>query len=300
MWIAVAIASAAVTGAVSIIDSHLISKRMPSFFSFLTPIGVVHAMLGLVVLSLFPLPAGVEGNTLLVAVASSIARVAGALLMLRTMRSEEVSRIMPVTNTFPIFVAILAVPLLNEQLAWLQWLAIFITVGGAVLISVRWGTGERGVHLRRSFTTLMVSSVLFGVANIGSKYALEQISFWNMYGINSACLGVMFLLVSVRPATLRAIRDMAGRNRALGLMMVNECLAVTGFILSFWAIEQGPVSVVSTILSTRPAFVFVYAMVVSQFFPAVLNERLSRGIVTTKVVSIGLIIGGVVLLTSGG
>jgi len=292
MWIAVAIASAAVTGAVSIIDSHLISKRMPSFFSFLTPIGVVHAMLGLVVLSLFPLPAGVEGNTLLVAVASSIARVAGALLMLRTMRSEEVSRIMPVTNTFPIFVAILAVPLLNEQLAWLQWLAIFITVGGAVLISVRWGTGERGVHLRRSFTTLMVSSVLFGVANIGSKYALEQISFWNMYGINSACLGVMFLLVSVRPATLRAIRDMAGRNRALGLMMVNECLFYP-FLLG-----NRTGSGISGI--TRPAFVFVYAMVVSQFFPAVLNERLSRGIVTTKVVSIGLIIGGVVLLTSGG
>ena len=300
MWIAIAIASAAVTGAVSIIDSHLISKRMPSFLSFLTPIGIVHAVLGLVVLSIFPLPNEIEGNAVLVAVGSSIVRVAGALLMLRTMRSEEVSRIMPVTNTFPIFVAILAVPLLNERLDWLQWLAIFITVGGAVLISVRWGAGERGVHLRRSFATLMASSILFGVANIGSKYALEQINYWNMYGINSACLGVTFLLVSVRPATLRALRDMTGRNMALGLMTINECLAVTGFILSFWAIEQGPVSIVSTILSTRPAFVFVYAMIISQFFPAVLNERLSKGIVTTKVISIGLIIGGVVLLTWGG
>jgi len=300
MWIAIALASAAVTGVVSIFDSHLISKRMPSFLSYLTPIGVVHAVLGLVVLSIFPILTGVEGNAVLVAVASSIARVAGVLLMLRTMRSEEVSRIMPVTNTFPIFVAILAVPLLNEQLGWLQWLAIFITVGGAVLISVRWGAGERGVHLRRSFATLMVSSILFGVANIGSKYALEQISYWNMYGINSVCLGVLFLLASVRPATLRAIRDMTERNRVLVLMMVNECLAVTGFILSFWAIEQGPVSIVSTILSTRPAFVFIYAMTISQFFPAVLNERLSKGIVTTKVISIGLIISGVVLLTSGG
>ena len=300
MWVSIAITSAAVTGAVSIIDSHLISKRMPNLLSFLTPIGIVHAVLGLVVLSLFPIPAGMEGNALLVAVASSIARVAGALLMLRTMRSEEVSRIMPVTNTFPIFVAILAVPLLNEQLDLLQWLAIFITVGGAVLISVQRGAGEKGVHLRRSFMTLMVSSILFGVANIGSKYALEQISYWNMYGISSTCLGVMFFLVSIRPATLRAIRDMAGRNKALGLILINECLAVIGFILSFRAIEQGPVSVVSTILSTRPAFVFVYAMGVSRFFPTALNERLSRSIVATKVVSIGLIIGGVILLTSGG
>jgi len=121
-----------------------------------------------------------------------------------------------------------------------------------------------------------------------------------MYGINAICLGLLSLLVSVRPSTLRDIRDMADRNMALGLITFNECLAVVGFILSFWAIEQGPVSLVSTILGTRPAFVFVYAVAVSRFFPRVLNERLSRGIVITKVVSIGLIIGGVTLLTTGG
>jgi len=300
MWIVVALASAAITGIVSIFDSHLISRRMPSFFSFLTPIGIIQVLLGLVVLGLVPFPSGVEASILLVAIASSIARVAAALLMLRTMRSEEVSRIMPVTNTFPIFVAILALPLLNEQLNWLQWLAIFITVGGAMLISVQWRAGEKGIHLRKSFLTLMVSSILFGVANIVSKYALEQISFWNMYTVNALCLGLGFLLVSVRPSTLRAIRDMAGRTRALSLIAGNECLAVVGFIFSFWAIEQGPVSIVSTILSTRPAFVFFYAMIVSRFFPAVINEHLSRGILATKVVSIGLIISGVILLTSAG
>ena len=238
--------------------------------------------------------------TLVVAVGSSIIRVVGALLMLRTMRSEEVSRIMPVTNTFPIFVAILAVPVLGEDLGWLEWLAIIITVSGAMLISVHWGTDGQGIRLRRSFAVLMVASILFGVANIGSKYAMEQLTFWNMYGINSSCLGAIFLLLSVRPATLRGIRDMAGRNRALGLILFNECLAMVGFVLSFRAIALGPVSMVSTILSTRPAFVFVYAVAVSRFFPAVLDEHLSRGIIATKIVSIGLIIGGVILLTTGG
>ncbi|MBL7166588.1 MAG: EamA family transporter [Dehalococcoidales bacterium] len=300
MWIAVAIVSAATTGLVSILDSHLISKRMPSFLSFLAPIGVVHFVLGLVVLTILPLPAGVDTVTLAVAVGSSVIRVVGALLMLRTMRSEEVSRIMPVTNTFPIFVALLAVPVLGEDLGWLEWLAIIITVSGAVLISVRWGTDGQGIRLRRSFAVLMVSSILFGVANVGSKYAMEQLTFWNMYGINSSCLGAIFLLLSVRRATLREIGDMTDRNSVLGLILFNECLAVVGFVLSFRAIEQGPVSMVSTILSTRPAFVFVYALAVSRFFPAVLDEHLSRGIIATKLVSIGLIIGGVTLLTTGG
>ena len=299
-WIAVAIASAATSAVVSIFDSHLISKRMPNLLTFLAPVGAVHLIVGVVILGLFPMPTGADTSTLAVAVGSSVIRVVGALLMLRTMRSEEVSRIMPVTNTFPIFVAILAVPILGETLGWTDWLAIVITVSGAVLISAHWDTAGKGVQLRKSFATLIVSSILFGVANVGSKYAMEQINFWNMYGINSACLGAIFLLVSVRPATLRAIREMTGTNRALGVILFNECLTVVGFVLSFWAIEQGPVSLVSTILSTRPAFVFVYAMTVSRFFPAVLNERLSRGIVVAKVVSIGLIVGGVTLLTLGG
>ena len=299
MWITVAIISAAITGLVSILDSHLISKRMPSFLAFLAPIGVVHFVLGLVVMTILPLPAGVDTMTLVVAVGSSIIRVVGALLMLRTMRSEEVSRIMPVTNTFPIFVAILAVPVLGEDLGWLEWLAIIITVSGAMLISVRWGTDGQGIRLRKSFAVLMVSSILFGVANIGSKYAMEQLTFWNMYGISTVCLGTLFLLLSLRRATLQELWHMEGRNRALGLLGLNECVAVVGIVLSFWAIEQGPVSMVSTILSTRPAFVFVYALAVSRFFPAVLDERLSRGIIATKLVSIGLIIGGVMLLTTG-
>ena len=300
MWIAVAIASAAITGVVSILDSHLISKRMPSFLAFLAPLGVIHFALGLVVLTLFPLPAGVDTLTLAVAVGSSIIRVVGALLMLRTMRSEEVSRIMPVTNTFPIFVAILAVPVLGEYLGWLEWLAIIITVSGAVLISVRRDAGRQGVRLRKSFAVLMVSSISFGVANIGSKYAMEQLTFWNMYGISAACLGTLFLLLSLRRATLWELWHMEGRNQALGLISLNECVAVVGIVLSFWAIEQGPVSMVSTILSTRPAFVFVYAVAVSRFLPKVLDERLSRGIIATKIASIGLIIGGVTLLTTGG
>jgi len=273
---------------------------MPGFLTFLAPIGVVHLILGTAGLAIFPMPLGTEATTLAVAVGSSVLRVAAVLLMLGTMRTEEVSRVIPVTHTFPIFVAILAVPLLGEDLSGLDWLAIMMTVSGAVSISVRWDSTGKRLSLSRSFALLMLSSILFGVANIGSKYAMEQISFWNMYAVNAACLGAVSLMISLRPRTLRNLRDMPGRELALGLILFNECLSVIGFALSFWAIDEGPVSLVSTILSTRPAFIFIYVVGLSRFFPAVLGERLSRGIVAAKVASIGLIIGGVALLTTAG
>ncbi len=300
MWLTIAIAAAAVTAFVSITDSHLISKRLPSFQSFLAPIGLVHSVVGIIIFSINAIPAGTDWSTVLIAFGSGITRVVGALIMLRTLRSEEVSRVMPVANTFPIFVAILAVPFLGETLGWLQWLAIFVTVAGAMLVSVRRGSQGRGVRLRRSFASLVVASLLFGIANTMAKYALDDLSFWTVYGINSICLGGLFTLFSLRGRVLRELRDMARRRPTLMLLGINELAALTGFLLSFWAMERGPVSQVSTILATRPAFVFIFALGLSRFYPAALDEQMDRRAVALKVTSVAFVIGGVSLLLLSG
>jgi len=299
-WITAAIVAAAILGVVAIIDSHLLSKRMPSLRAYLIPVGIIHLGCGLIMLYLYPLPGGVGSTTLMVAFVSGIIRSAGVLLMLQAMRSEEISRIIPVVHTFPIFVAILAVPLLDEALGYMEWLAIFMTVAGAVLISAQRGARGQGARLRKSFAMLLGSSLLLGVANTASKYALDDVSFWNMYSINAICFGVIFLLLSLRPRILNELRDMNERGRALTLLTLNECIVMVGIILSFWAMERGPVSLVSTILSVRPGFVFIYALALSRLFPTVLEERLSKGIVAIKIISICFIIGGVTLLTLGG
>ncbi len=277
-------------------DSHLISKRLPSFQAFMAPIGVVHSAVGVVIFTINWIPAGTDGTTVLIAFASGIIRVGGAMAMLRTLRSEEVSRVMPVVNTFPIFVAILAVPFLGETLGWLQWLAIFMTVAGAMMISVHRRSHGHGVRLRRSFARLVIASLLFGIANTMAKYALDDLSFWTFYGINAISLGGMFALFSLRGRVFRELRDMAKRRSTLALLGVNELAALTGFLLSFWAMERGPISQVSTILATRPAFVFIFALGLSRFYPAALNEQMDRRAVAMKMTSIALVIGGVSLL----
>jgi len=295
-WISAALLAAATLGVVNIVDSHLISKRMPSLWAFLILAGVAHFAFGLIVLGTHPLPDGVPAFAWFVAVLSAVTRTVAVLLMLYAMRTEEVSRVIPVAHTNPVFVAILAVPLLGEYLIALQWLAIFMTVAGAVLISARGGGRGQGVRLRRSFILLVASSLLFGVANTGSKYALDHISFWNMYTVNALCFGLMFVLVSARPRVLAELREMNARRTVLTLIAFNEVIALVGILLTFWAIERGPVSLVSTLMGSRPFFVFIMAMALSRIYPGVLDERMSRGVVALKVVSIGLIVGGVAII----
>jgi len=295
-WITAALVVAAIMAVVNVVDSHLISKRMPSFWAFLIPAGVIHFSFGLIFFALHPPVSGVDAFPWFMAVISAVARTTAVLLMLYAMRTEEVSRIIPVVYAHPVVVAILAVPLLGETLNYLQWLAIFMTVAGAVLISLKsWDQG-RGVRLRRSFVMLLASSLLFGVANVATKYASDYISFWNMYSITAICFGGVFCLLSMRPKVLRDLWGMTGRGTTLTVIAFNEMIALAGIVLSFWAIERGPVSLVSTVMGIRPFFVFLYALVLSRSFPTVLDEHFSPGVVSLKIASIALVVGGVAII----
>ncbi|MBU2608411.1 MAG: DMT family transporter [Chloroflexi bacterium] len=295
-WLQAAILSAGVMGAVNIIDSHLLSRRMPSLRAYLLPVGVIHLILGLVLLYMFPLPEGMSIWPLAAAVGSSVLRTVAISIMLHIMTREDVSRVIPVVHTFPIFVAILAVLLLGESLVSLQWFAIVIVVGGAVLVSLRQSPTGANVRLGRSFGLLFISSLLIAVADVASKFALGYISFWNMYYIGAICMSAGFLVMSLRRSVFEELRSMPQRNSALALMVFNEMLAPVGIVLSFWAIERGPVSLVSTILSTRPIFVFIYALVLGRALPLFLEWRPTRGTLVLRLVATAMIVGGIAII----
>jgi len=296
-WIYAAIASAATAAIVAIIDSFLLSKKMPSLWSYLLPVGTIQLIMGLVVLWLDPFPSNIEITTVLIAFSAGLSSSFAIILMLNTMRRDEVSRIIPVVNTSPIFVAIMAVPLLNESLGYKEWLAIICAVIGAMLISLRWDAGIKRITFSRMLIPLFLSSLLFAAANIAIKYALDDISYWNMFSVSTICFGVVFFMFSLRPAVIKELRNMKQLRQSMTLLVFNEIVAAGAGILSYLAIRDGPVSFASTIINTRPAFVFIFALLLSRFFPTVLNERLTRGIALVKFAAIVMIVGGVALLT---
>jgi len=296
-WISASLISAVLLAIANVVDSHLIQKRMPSIWSFLLMAGLLHVIFASIFLVIYPLPADVGAFPWFIAILSAIGRGFAVLLMLYAMRTEEISRIIPVVNTQPIFVSILAVPILGEALNYKHWLAIVITVAGAILISVRWdGEGRRRARLRTSFTMLILSSMLFGLANLGTKYALDYFSSWNIYSLGSFCFGSMFFILSLRTTTLRQLRDLTNRFWVLSVVSFNELIALGGLLLSFWAMEKGPISLVTTIQGSRPLFVFLIALVLSSLWPTVLGERFTKGIVVVKMISIALIVGGVTII----
>jgi len=295
-WVSVALLSAAVLGLVNIIDSHLISRRMPSLRAFLLLIGIIHLIYGSVLFSLFPLPEGVGIWPVLVAVASGILRTSAVTIMLYTMKREEVSRVVPVVYTYPVFVAIMAVPLLGETLYYLQWLAIIIVVAGAVMVSFRRNSEGSATWLGKPLLLLFGSSLLFAMADIASKYALAFISFWNMFWFSAFCISGIFLLASMRPHIIRQLSNMKQRSSTIALVVFNETLAPIGIVLSFWAIQRGPVSLVSTIISSRPIFVFIYALIISRVSPMFLEYQPGKAMLALRLIATAMIFGGIAII----
>jgi len=295
-WVSVAVLSALVLGIVNTVDSHLISKRLPSVRAYMLPVGIVMLAWSFVLVFLFPFPEGVGTWPLLAAIIAGILRSMSIIIMLYAMRREEVSRVIPIVNTYPIFVAIIAIPLLGEMLDYRQWLAIIIVVVGVVLISVKRGPGTRFTSMGKMLFLLIGSSLIVATAQVAAKYALSYFSSWNMYCFTHFSLSGVFLLIALRPHVLRELNSCNTRNSSIIIVIVNEILAVIGVVLLFWAMQRGPVSLVSTIFSSRPIFVFIYAFIISRVSPMSLKWEYGKGMLVLRLIAIIMIVGGITII----
>jgi drug/metabolite transporter (DMT)-like permease len=295
-WTSTAILSAAIQGAASVIDSHLLSRRMPGLRPFLLVASIVLLISGLLVFSLFPLPEDPKLLPMLVTVAAGLFRTTGIIITLYNLQREEVSRVIPITYTYPVFVAIFAIPLLGESLHYLQWLAIIIVVAGAVIISAERSHAGSPISLSKPFLLLFIASLLFALGDIFAKYALTYISFWNVYSLTIFCVAGVFFMTSIRPDTIKQLMDMKQMSLAISLIFFNQMLALSGALLQFWAMSRGPVSLISTIVGARPVFVAVYSIILSLVLPGFLLKQSPSGVTTLRLIAIFMIVGGISII----
>jgi drug/metabolite transporter (DMT)-like permease len=294
-WLNYALLSAAILGAVNIIDAHILYKRIPSLKSYLLLIGTMLLVLGVTFSVIFPVKNGIAGS-IVSAMSTGILRTVAVIILFYTLKKEEVSRSIPIFYTYPIFVALTAVPFFGEKMSSFQWLAVVAIAAGAVVLGVR-RTKRSIFRLTFSFWLLLGAAVLMAGANILSKYSLETISNWNLYWITTLCMSVAFLGISFRHGTIEEVLSMRYRNRIAGLVMMNESLSIAGIGLTFLAVQLGPGSLAAALLASRPLFVLFYSLILGLIAPSFLIEgRSTRKGILVRAVGTIMICAGIVLI----
>jgi drug/metabolite transporter (DMT)-like permease len=297
LWLVAALLVSVVSTIGTIVDSHLLSKKMPSLSSYLIPMSITQLIAACVMLAVFPFHNNGSFMHILVGFGSAILNACSILIVLNALRKSEVSRVIPIISVSPIFIALLSIPLLGEKLGYWQWLAILMTVIGAILISLQRSHGDRKTRLHKSLFILLLAALISAICSIGYKYALETMSVWNMYSLTGICIAVIILSYSVRKENLLELKNLPQRTPKIGLVVGNMCIGIAGTILLFVAVRNGPVALVNAILNVRPAFVFLLSLGLSRFFPDFIMERLNSSTVLLKAVAVLLMTGGVIIIS---
>jgi drug/metabolite transporter (DMT)-like permease len=81
------------------------------------------------------------------------------------------------------------------------------------------------------------------------------------------------------------------------LLVVEVLLVPLAMFLMIAATKLGPVSLVATIVGTRPVFILLYGTVLSLPRLRILNESLDPKALAIKTASVAMIIGGIVSLS---
>ena len=115
-------------------------------------------------------------------------------------------------------------------------------MASAVIISARRVPGHI-TWLGRPFWLLSAASLLIAISDVGSKYALEYMSFWNVYWLGSLTMIAVFLGVSLRFGVVRQLLRLPQRRKTLSIVAGNEMMATLGIILVFfwrWSLGLSP------------------------------------------------------------
>ena len=298
MGIWLALMSAAVFGLVTVADKRLISVNMPNLSSFYLIIVITlygHTGLAIVV---FGIPDQIPLAHLLLAGIAGLFWGASLWTMFIGYRFEEASRASAVIHTFPVFVALLAMPFLGEILSIAQWFAILIVVVGAFSISLR-SSAVNLFTINKAFPILIAASIFTALAHVSGKYALEKIEVEFVYAVRNFCMAT-FLAMFSRPKDTVTVIHALKNPQTLALVIIGEMiLAPIGIFLNVAASSLGAISIVSTVTASRPFFVFLYGSILSVGPFRLLEESIDIRTLSIKAVSIALIIGGIALLSFG-
>ena len=298
-WVVLSLASAVFFAVISALDKVLIQKYMPSFRVFIVLVGLCQFGLAIVAVPLSEF-SGYSISTTLISFGSGVLSGIYLAMMFWVMRTQDVSRVVPVTSTHTIFVAILAMVFLQEVISALAWVGIVVTMIGAAMMSLgpTMRESERDQNQIIPFVLLLVASFAFGLSQFLSKVVAEDIDIWSLFMWRAVGMGVTLSGCLYRP---RIMPDLIRTIRSpvpIGLTILTEGVLVLGAVfLTLWAIYSGPVSLVVTVMAARPLFVFILGIVLSLGISRVLDEPLEGKILVVKLAAIGLTIGGVVAVS---
>ena len=286
LWLYLALLAYFINAIVFIIDKYLLAGNMPKYHAY--AFGVAVLSLGAV----FLIPFGVHWpsfDILLLMTISGTAFFVGLMFLYKSIKESDVSVAATQVGTMgTIFTYVFSVFILKDNLSTANLFAFLFLILGILLL------GKIEKHI-------FIWAILAGIA-FGFYYVLLKLSFnvsgfvnglfWTRVGfIGSAFVSLIFQ--HVRKEVNFTYQHSSGRSK--GLFVFNKLLAGVGFIILYFAIDLGNVSLVNGLLGIQFLLTFVLALFLGSKISGI-REKTNRASLLHKLSGISAVVVGFLIL----
>jgi drug/metabolite transporter (DMT)-like permease len=294
-WVLPAIASPFVYALVTIGDKWILSNLKLRIESFNLFVGVVQLSVAISILLFLGIP-NAPFSSIASAVAGGLLWGVYLIVLFWALRREQMGRIVPVSQTSPVFAAILGVIFLGENLEWWGWFAVLLVVGGAAIVSAD-PKQIRSGGFSKVYLYMIAAAALVGIAQVLLKSSSEDLNIWHNMSFRGIGLFTTLALPFLRASVVKDLGVfLTNRKTAVPILFIEGIGPIFGNAFLLLALANGPVSLVSALLGTRPVFVLILTLIFAPVAKRMLAEEFTRADVITKVISTAAVVGGVVII----
>jgi uncharacterized membrane protein len=294
-WIFFAIAAPALYSASSFVDKFLIEKRVKNPI-LLTVLGGIITFLATAAVFLFHGTGSLSISQISILLVAGMAAELALIPYYRALSFDDTSRVLPLFQIIPIFVAILSYVLLGETLTSFGIIAFLLIMSGGFMLSLK-KISSATFRLRRSFWWAMAASALYAFPSVLFKLVVVHADFWTTlaYECLGGAIGAFILfLIFFKKSEQEAI-TLSGNTWII--IVGNEILYFIGQLSGFYAVTLGPVALVAAFGSTGPLFTLLYGIILSLWLPQIIKEDLAESTLRIKTIAIILILAGGILIS---
>jgi uncharacterized membrane protein len=299
-WFLIAVVGPVLWAIVNYIDKYLLSRftttknDIGSLMLFSTLSGIF-----VLPLALYIEPQSVHASLqhILILLIVGILSASAIWLYLLALYEDEVSIIVPLFQTIPLFGYLFSYLLLGEVLSIHQGFGGALLILGSVILTLEVDE-ERKVRLKKKVLMLMLgSAALFGLFESLFKFVAVDIPFWTAtFWEHVGLLLVGMLLLCIPRYRTTFIRTLRKNWTLPSLNIVSEILTITGNIATNYALLLAPVALVLVVAGIQSFIVLIVGALASVIIPNLVQEKIEPRHLIHKLAACAVLGIGVVMI----
>ena len=296
-WLFFALLSPVIYTAVNFIDKYLLNKVVRDYKALPIYTAIAGFFFGIIIWIFTGFPILPIKDTVIVLI-TGILTVMSLVLYSKALLEEETSKIIFLFQIIPLFSVVLSYIFLKEYLTINQMMGFCLVLISSILVVV--DKVDKKVKVSKALFYLLIYDFIWALCGILMKYALNVNSFSKLLSYESIGVGIGGLILYL---TVPSIRNAFNKNfpktknKALGIIFLNECVFIIAKSLSYFAFSLGPVALVSVLENTQVFYGVLIGSILTIFWPKIFNERMSKEALIKKIVLGIILVIGIILLT---